>query len=197
MNEQQKEKLRDNLKKAREIRKQKSGSNDIMERVGKSLDTIMKRLDGFETELEGMKTGKDERFKLEVKSEDVEKGKVDRERIDPKIVKFVDNMLGEDFGIRIKANKDKPGFLITLIVPQRLSLIPKAERPILLEDGRYERDKKGNNVLEEYYPEDPRSRAIATADNYDAIKQHCERIRANIVATYQKLNKPLPQFRLR
>lgn len=191
------------VKTKKEEKKPEEKSN-VLEKVNTSLDKVLKAFDKqdrrmtvMETELRAIKTGRDDRFKLEAKPEDIEKAKADREGIDERIVKIIDETLGEDFGIRLMPNKDRPGFNLTFIVPSRLSLLPKEDRPIKIKGGDYKTDGKGNVIKEEYQPEDRRSKQIASTDNFSAVQDHCERVRANIVATYQKLNKPLPEFRLK
>lgn len=176
--------------------------------VGKILDGINflvkkqkeneQRFDTLDKKIKFYETGRDERFKEEAKSEDIEKAKEGREKFDPRIVKLVDEILGEDFKIEIESNKDKPGFSFTLVIPTRLSLLPKDTRPIKNPTtGVYLKNRQGEPKVEEYQPEDRRSKQIASTDSFDAIRVHCEKVRANIVSTYQKLNRPLPEFKLK
>lgn len=170
---------------------------EVLGTVKKGFEKFEKRMTEVEIEIKAIKTGKDDRFKLEAKAKDIKVASEGRESLNPKLVKIIDEMLGEDFRIELEPRKEGVGFTFTLIVPRRLSLLPKTDRPISGKDGKYKKNKKGEVITEEYYPEDRRSKALSTMDSWDAIKKHCERVRANIVATYQKMNKPLPEFRLR
>jgi len=184
--------------------KQEQNKNVSNEEILSFLQKIVDKQESFEdrmVELERKikmyETGIDERFKYEAKEEDIKKAQVERKNVDPRIIKIVDSILGEDFSVRVCPNKDNPGIRLDIIVPPRLSLLEKRTRPVLNEDGTYKKDENGNVVMEEYQPEDVRSKMLSTVDSFDEIRKHCERIRANIVATYQKLKKPLPEFKLR
>ena len=167
------------------------------EKIDTRFEQFEQRMTKIDTELMAMKTGQDDRFKLDVTEEDIEKAKEGREEINPKVVKIVDEMLGEDFMIEMEPRTEGPGFTFTLIVPVRLSLLKKETKPVKKVDGSYELDKNENPILEEYFPEDRRSKALSTMDSFDVVKKHCEMIRAHIVATYQKANIPLPEFKIR
>ena len=184
-----------------EPKEEKTDLDKVLTAIGKILDSQEKLEDKvlkLEKKLIRFETGKDDRFKEEVKSEDIEKAKVGRENVDPRIVKIVDEMLGEDFAIKVLPQKDRPGFTFTITVPFRLSLLPEERRPIKNKaTGGYVKNKQNEVQMEVYQPEDNRSRIIASTDSFDAIKNHCEKVRANIVATYQKINKPLPEFRIK
>ena len=56
-------------------------------------------------------------------------------------------------------------------------------------------EQSGETIEEEYQPEDVRSRAIGSAASFDAIREHCLNVQANIVRRYEVLKKPLPAFR--
>jgi len=165
--------------------------------VEETLGAIMTTLQNFNRRLDNIENKGANEFRYEVKKEDIEKAKSGREGIDPRIVKIVDEILGEDFRIDIDAHKDKPGFLFTLVVPQRLSELKPQSRPVKDEKGEYKKDDKGNVIEEDYFPDDKRSRAISSTQSYDAIKEHCSRVRSNIVSYYQKVRKPIPEFKLR
>ena len=162
---------------------------------------IMDAFKGFDkrlNELEIKAGGRDNRFKGEARVEDIEAGKIARKDVDPRLVKIVDEILGEDFGIEIEPRDGQPGFLFTVLVPQRLSELSIKTRPIKGEDGEYVIDPKTKTPKEEeYWPEDRRSRAIASYQSFDAIREHCERVRAYIVSWYQKMSRPLPEFKLK
>lgn len=135
-------------------------------------------------------------FKEEANIEDIEKANVSKEGIDSKIVDIVEESLGVDFGIEVVPNKDKPGFMFTIVVPQRLSPTTLDQRPVVDENGEYVM-KNDTIVYEDYYPADKRSKNITSAQSYDAIRDHVDQVRANIVLYYQKLKQPLPEFKVR
>lgn len=166
-------------------------------RILKAIGAVLEKQNGIDEaisilqkKMRKYETGVDDSFKDEATEEDIEIGKVSRNDIDPRIVKIVDNILGEDFSIKINMEDDRPGFRLDIIVPPRLSLLGEDRRPT-------KQLKEGKTVWEVYQPEDIRSRQIASMDSFDVIKTHCDRVRANIVATYQKLKRPLPEFKLK
>lgn len=165
---------------------------DMMKSVVTSLDSLNKRI----VKLEG--PGGNE-FKTNANSEDVERVAKDREGIDDRLVQIVDEVLGSDFGIKMETFPDRPGFLFTLVVPPRLSDVSPGTRPVIdPETGKYRVQADGKTlILEDYQPEDRRSRAIGSAQSFDAIREHCERVRSYIVSYYQKMQKPLPEFKLK
>ena len=125
-------------------KKIEEGKGEIIKGKNSELDKLLKgveflvvksketddRFDKLEKKIKRFETGKDDRFKEEAKVEDIKEAADGREKIDPRTVKIVDEVLGEDFKIRINSNEDKPGFLFTLIVPNRLSLLDKDSRPV-------------------------------------------------------------------
>lgn len=173
--------------------------NDSLEEVLGSIGKMAGILENLDSRLSKMENaGKGNEFKANPNPEDVEAGKATRSNVDPRIVNIVDEILGEDFGIEIVPNKDNPGFLFTIIVPERLSDLQKSSRPIVDElTGKYVRDESGIPKEEEYQPEDRRSRAIASHQSFDAIREHAERVRAYIVSYFQKMSRPVPEFRLK
>ena len=178
----------------------KTNEDKIVTMLGKVLDnqkSYDERLGKIEKKIERYETGMDDRFKEEAKEEDIQKAKATRKGIDPRIARIVDNVLGEDFAIRINPEKDKPGFRLDIIVPPRLSLLPERERPVKDPNTGEYKKVNGVTVMEKYKPEDVRSRQIASTDSFDVIRKHCERVRSNIIATYQKLNRPIPGFKLK
>ena len=107
-------------------------------------------------------------------------------------------VLGEDFGIEVTPREGQPGLNFTLLVPRRLSNVEENERPVVGEDGEYIIDSKTKLPKQErYWPGDQRTRAIAAHQSYDSIKEHCEKVRAYLVTYYQKLNRPVPEFKLK
>lgn len=164
----------------------------VLKSLASAVGSINKRLTKIET-------GGVNEFMESAKVEDIEKASAGRAKIDGRVVDIVNRTLGEDFGIKMDTFPDRPGYLFTLIVPQRLSDTPASERPVMDEVTRsYKQRPDGQGVMTEtYYPEDRRSRALSSEQSFDAIKEHCERVRSYIVAYYSKMNKPLPEFRLK
>lgn len=165
---------------------------EILKGVADMVGALDKRVKRIET-------GGVDDFKAGVKSEDVDAAKSGRSGVDPKITKIVDELLGEDFGVEMAGYNDRPGFLFTVIVPRRLSDNVQGTRPIFdpAAPGKYMKDAEGNVILQDYYPEDRRSRSISNVENYDALREHCERVRSYIVSSFQKQSKPLPEFKVR
>lgn len=168
-------------------------SDKILRAVGNMAGAMEKIMDRLDT-LEGK--GKPA-FKESPKAADVEKAAKAKAELNPRVVQIVEEVLGEDFGIEMEPNKDNPGFLFTVIVPERLSDLKKQQRPVYDSVmGGYEKDlRTGEVVTELYFPEDRRSRAIASTASFDAIREHCERIRGYIVGYYQRAKQPLPDFK--
>lgn len=164
-----------------------------MTKMMEQVEALTKKVDNME------KKDKGEEFKLGAKTEDLDRASASKTNVDQRIVSIVEQILGDDFTIAIQSWTDRPGYLFTLIVPPRLSEMEPTKRPILdRETGLYKVDPIDNSVLYEVYtPEDRRSRAISSTASFDAIKDHCERVRSNIIATFQKLKKPIPEFRLK
>lgn len=159
---------------------------------------IANKMDSIETRLDKVETGGANDFKKEVVASDIASAATGKEGIDPKIVQMVEELLGEDFKIEVEGFSDRPGLLFTVIVPPRLSDVQPSQRPILdSETGEYRMTKGGETELETYQPEDRRSRAISSIQSYDAIRQHCERVRSYIVTYYQKASKPIPEFKIK
>lgn len=163
---------------------------ETLREITQTLGSIEGRL----TKLEGKPS---QEYRLEAKQEDIDKASESKKEIDSRIVQIVEESLGVDFGIELQPFEDKPGFLFTVIVPERLSDNDKDSRPIMDETGQYKKDTLGNILYENYVPEDKRSRAIGSSQSYDAIREHCDRVRSYIVASYQKLKKPLPEFKVK
>jgi hypothetical protein len=176
---------------------------DLAKKILASLENVDSRIGQIEGRIKDLENKtKVSSFKDEVNQKDILTAKEIRENSrenikDPRLIAVVDEILGEDFGIEIQPNKDQPGFLFTIIVPERLSDAPSQERPIKGENDEYVKNKFGEIEMEKYKPEDRRSRSIASWQSYDAIKEHCERVRSYIVSYYQKLHRPLPEFKLK
>lgn len=166
----------------------------IMEAIGgvvKSVDDIGKRVARIEN------GGKDD-FMGEMKQADVDSAQQSKSKADPRVVAIVEETLGIDFGVEILPNPNSPGFNFTVLVPQRLSPIPGSSRPVIdPATGEYKKDERGGQVEENYWPGDRRSRAVGSTDSFDLIRDHCNKVRAHIVTYYEKMKKPLPEFKLR
>lgn len=172
----------------------KSDTDRILEAIG----GLAGRLDKVEKEQVRMKDKGVNDFKLDVKDEDVIRASEGKSNIDPRIVKIVETTLGVDFGIVIEGYADKPGVMLHIEVPKRLSMVPNAFRPVRdNESGKYKVDPKTQQVIEEeYWPGDRRSLSMGTTASYELIQQHCNRVRSFIISWYQKMNKPNPEFKI-
>lgn len=184
------------------VMKKKSQSDELSSQVA-SLSGMMSDLvtgmTAMARRVERMETGGANEFRYHQKPEDIEKAAKGREGIDDRITKIVDTTLGEDFGIALERIDDNSlGLLFTITVPQRLSDIKEDFRPIMdKETGQQKVDENKQPMSEKYWPGDRRSRAIPTGSSFDLIREQCERVRAYIVATYQKTNRPTPEFRIK
>lgn len=161
---------------------QSAKTMEMLQKMFGVVQSLDKRLSAVEVERKGPN------LKLNARPEDVQSAKLTREGIDPRISTIVDEILGEDFGIAIDPYADRPGFLFTVNVPARLSDALPTSRPIKRDDGTI--------VEEMFQPADHRSRAIASHQSFDAIRQHCEKVRAYIVTYFTKMSKPIPEFKL-
>ena len=188
-------------KKKTEKKTETSSVDKAMEQIVGMVSDMKNEVSALSKRVKTIETGGAEDFKEGAKAEDIERRRADRDNIDPRIVKIVDEMLGEDFGIEVKPDGDRPGFLFTLVVPQRLSSLEVKQRPKRVSDESgpkgYAKGPDGEVIMEEYFPEDRRSRTISSLQSYDAIRKHCELVRSNIVAYHQKVNKPLPEFKVK
>ena len=179
-----------------------SHQDELSKQVG-SLSSMMSDLvmgmTAMARRVERMETGGANEFRYHQKPEDVAKAAEGRVGVDERIVKIVDTILGEDFGVALERIDDASlGLLFTLNVPQRLSDIKEDMRPVMDKaTGQQKVDERQQPVSEKYWPGDRRSRAVPTGSSFDLIREHCERVRAYIVATYQKTNRPTPEFRIK
>lgn len=179
--------------------KQKDDSDVIalLRGVADSIGGLNRRIDGIQDEVKAIKNGNQDAFKKGAKDADIEKSSKGREGVDPKVVQIVDETLGTDFGIELAPLGDRPGFMLTLIVPDRLNDNVIDKRPVREENGEYKRGPDQQVVMEDYKLPDRRSRVLSTSDSYEAVRQHCERVRAYTVAYYQKMNRTVPELRVR
>lgn len=156
---------------------------------------LVKVVGDLSDRMEQLETGGANDFQKESNSEDIETANEMRKDVDPRICKVVDEILGADFGIKVKPSESGVGFLFTVIVPERLSDRPLQQRPILnAKTGKYKVNMDGSKVYETYKPADERSRMLSTADSFGSVREHCIKVQSNIVAYYQKMKKPLPAF---
>lgn len=208
-------KLKEQLKK---LEAEKAGSDDtVLEDTGKEdtkkepqtemqqlmsmMSTVVKKVDTLDKEITSMKDGGKNAFKNDVQTQDVEAADESKKNVDPRVVAIVEETLGTDFKVDMETFDDKPGFLFTVTVPPRLSDMAKSQRPVMDEaTGKYKviaGRGEFDYVMETYQPEDKRSRQVGSSQSYEAIREHCNRVRSNIVSRYQKLSKPLPEFKLK
>jgi len=173
----------------------KTEMGQLLEMMG----TVVKKVGDMESRLTKVEGPTGNEFKNNVKTSDVDSATKSKESVDEKIVKIVEETLGVDFGIDMEVFQDRPGFLFTVIVPQRLSDMPPSTRPVLdKETGKYKVQTDGKTpMLEDYIPQDRRSRAIGSSQSYDAIRDHCNKVRSYLVSYYTKMSKPLPEFKLK
>lgn len=176
--------------------KEENTNNEQLMAALNGISSMLGKLDSRILNLEG-KGSQSKEFQTGAKSEDVEAAERMKESVDPRITAIVEESLGTDFGIEIEPNKDAPGFLFTVVVPQRLSDNVMDSRPVLDEKGGYKKDENKNVIYEQYFPMDRRSRQIGSMQSYEVIKEHCDRIRGYIVSYYQKTKQPLPEFKVR
>lgn len=185
------------------------GTEDILQQISAGLGQVIGQMGeirkeiadvrtmGKKTadELERVKTGDKDAFKRDAKPEDVVAASENRKGIDPKIIAIVDETLGTDFGIELAPlGEDRIGYLFTLAVPDRLNDNPIEQRPIMEEGkpGTYKRDAVGNVLMEDYKRPDRRSRMLSSADGLQAIREHCERVRAYMHAYYASRKQQMP-----
>ncbi len=169
------------------------------------MEDLSTRVSGLETatkknaaDIESVKTGDRDAFKRDAKTEDIEHAAENRKGIDPRICAIVDETVGTDFGIEIAPlGEDQIGYMFTLIVPDRLNDNAVEQRPLLEGPGVYKKDAFGNVLMENYKRPDRRSRKLATADGYTAIREHCEKVRAYIIAYYAAQKKPQPELKVK
>lgn len=163
----------------------------MMSQVISKVDTLDKRMTSVET------SGKGD-FKLAVKEADVQSASESKKNIDQRIVKIVEDVLGVDFGVEVTPNPNSPGFLFSVLVPERLSEVKRTTRPIKDETtGEYKLNEKKVVVEEEYWPGDRRSRSIGSTDSFDVIRDQCNRVRSYIISYYSKNKLPVPDFKLK
>lgn len=172
---------------------------DKIDMLLKGMSTIINQVETISSRVSKLEGKPSTDYKLDAKQADIDAAAKMKENVDPKVVSIVEEILGVDFGVELTPHGDRPGFLFSIIVPQRLSELKPSMRPIINElTGEYEIDSKTKEPKSEtYFPVDRRSRNIGSAQSYDAIREHAERVRAYIVGYYQRNKKPVPEFKLK
>ena len=172
-----------------------SDSQQIIDLLGK----MVTKLEAVDKRLTKVETGDVNAFREDAKSEDVEKASELNKNVDKRIISIIEKTLGVDFGVETAGYDDKPGMMLTILVPQRLSPIATAYRPVMdKETQAYKIDPVTKRVVEEeYWPGDRRSVAMGANDSFDIVQKHANRVRSFIMSTYQKLNKPQPNFQIK
>lgn len=170
-----------------------------MEKLMGMMSTVVNKVSTLEDRLKKVEGPDSNAFKTGATISDIETASSTKAHLDEKLVKIVEEVLGVDFGIELDTFPDRPGFLFTVIVPERLSDISLSTRPVIdPETGKYKVQEDGKTpVLEDYKPQDRRSRAIGSTQSYDAVREHCTRVRSYLVSYYQKMSKPLPEFKIK
>lgn len=189
-----------------EANQEKTSQNDkilqLLAGVSENLGTLSEKLETIEKRVNKIETGGTETFKDGATEADIEFAQGTRANVSPRISEIVDNLLGSDFGIELEEREDQPGFLFTLIVPDRLSENQPDKRPVYMKDkdgkptNEYQRNEDGSVVYEDYIPQDRRSRVITSSASYDVIRAFCEKVRTNIVNRHMTANQPLPVFKI-
>lgn len=178
---------------------QQPSTNSDVQNILNAIGQVATSVEELNKRVTKIEDGGKNDFMNEVKQSDVDSATESKAKQDPRIVAIVEEILGIDFGVEVVPNPNSPGFNFTVLVPKRLSPIPSSTRPILdTETNQYKKDAKTGQVVEEtYWPGDRRSRAIGSTDSFDLIRDHCNKVRAHIVTYYEKLKKPLPEFKLK
>lgn len=135
--------------------------------LDKKVDEISEEFKALKEKVELMKNPQDE-YKTKVKQEDVNKAQDMRKDLGDEINNVINSVLGKDFGARIDPN-GVSGTMLTIIVPSRVSIL------------------EGDKI-------DERSVALAPGAGKLEVTEFCEKVRRNIVETYNKLQRPLPEL---
>lgn len=175
--------------------KPKTDTEKIMDLLG----TVVSNQEKMDKRITKIETGNTNEFKENALPEDVARAEEMNKHVDPRISSIIEKTLGVDFGVDIAPYDDKPGMLLTINVPQRLSPVASSRRPVKdPETGAYKIDPKTKQVIEEeYWPGDRRSISMGAADSFDTIQKHANRVRSFILMTYQKMNRPQPEFKIK
>jgi len=181
------------------VEEPKEEKQSDMQKLMAMMGTVVTKVSTLEDRLKKVEGPDGNAFKSDAKDKDIETASASKVDIDERLVKIVEEVLGVDFGIQLDTFPDRPGFLFTVIVPERLSDVALSTRPVIdPETGKYKVQVDGiTPILEDYKPQDRRSRAIGSTQSYDAIRDHCTKVRSYLVSYYQKMSKPLPEFRIK
>lgn len=110
---------------------------------------------------------------------------------DDDIIKVVRRILGNDFKVKFGVRDQ----VLTIIVPERLTLLQPKKIPKTNKEGELVFDEKTEKqVFETVMPIDERSCKIFHTDTDDEIVNWCEIVKKNIVTNYRESNKPTPTF---
>jgi len=182
------------------IKKEDAPQSD-MDKILAAIGGVATKVESIDKRLRMVENGDANAFKEGAKKEDVEFAETSKHasNVDPRIASIIEKTLGIDFGIEVTGYDDKPGILLTILVPQRLSPVATSYRPIKdKETGEYiVNAKTGQPEEEEYWPGDRRSVAMGANDSFEVVQKHVNRIRSFIMATYAKSNRPQPQFNIK
>ena len=166
---------------------------DLSTRVGSIDDATKKNAE----DIKAIKTGDKDAFKRDAKTEDIERVAENRKGVDQRVTRIVDEILGTDFGVEVAPlGEDQLGYMLTIIVPDRLNDNTVEMRPVMESAGIYKKDAQGQVVMEEFRRPDRRSRKLATTDNFSAVREHCEKVRAYMHSYYAARQKPMPELKV-
>jgi hypothetical protein len=164
---------------------------EMLAKLSGSIESINKRISDLENK------NSNDKFKIESKEKDIIKAAEMNENVPKNIVNAIHRILGEDIGIKVDSFENQPGFQLTLFIPERLSSIKRSERPKVDKNGNYIKDKNGVVILEEWWAGDKRTRSIPNNDDIVPVIKWAEKVRSHIVATFNKLQKPIPEFKIK
>lgn len=164
-----------------QVKKEKQGveipkKDEMLEQALGAIVNLDKKIEAMETSLGELKQKMDlmenpqDEYKTKAKQGDITKAQTMREELGDDINNAIDSILGKDFGARINPN-GVSGSMLTIIVPKRVSI---------LEEGKV----------------DERSVALSPGAGKLEIVAFCEKVRKNIVETYNKLQRPLPELNI-
>lgn len=170
---------------------------ELVKGMVSAVTALNTRVEGLSKDMHDIKTGGRDKFKQEIKDEDVAIAAENRKGVDARICQIVDETLGTDFGIEMFPLGDRPGFFLNIIVPHRLNDNVVDMRPVIDKNtGGYAHKQDGSVMMEAYKLPDKRGRVLSTADSFDTIRQHCEKVRAYMTAYYQRQNRPMPDLKV-
>lgn len=126
----------------------------------------------------------------------------------PDILESVQNILGKDFGIEVKALRDMPGYDLTIIVPEKYGLIKSTiterelKRKSELEnkmEGMSDETKEYKVLWEELFSingkivqQDRRTKFISRAEGIDGVKNWALLVKKNVFKSHQNSNSVMP-----